>query len=304
MKTLIEKDLVYERGRPLRKYALTDEGWGVAKRIKKTAGGDDKLVDKPAEPGRFADPGSFIDLGEGTDEDDVSAPSTDHRPSNTIRASRNFESGSVIAGHRLGGNPSDKFGVIAAAKERNNRHSRMNDFEFLELLSSSPPHPTLAAKSIGVGNTGLTDSNKESRQSNTSNPVQNPPNDASYSTKSDFPPFQPVRLNPGSFTVQLVLDNREVRAKTDRDYIQDELRKKGVKPIVRPLELGDALWVAKCTHPATLSLYGEEGDEVVLDWIVERKRLDDLVGSIKDGRFHEQKVRNRETQPWRLLTEG
>ena len=31
----------------------------------------------------------------------------------------------------------------------------------------------------------------------------------------------------------------------------------------------------------------------MLDWIVERKRLDDLVGSIKDGRFHEQKFRLR-----------
>jgi crossover junction endonuclease MUS81 len=31
----------------------------------------------------------------------------------------------------------------------------------------------------------------------------------------------------------------------------------------------------------------------MLDWIVERKRLDDLIGSIKDGRFHEQKFRLR-----------
>ena len=31
--------------------------------------------------------------------------------------------------------------------------------------------------------------------------------------------------------------------------------------------------------------------EMVLDYIIERKRMDDLVGSIIDGRFHEQKVR-------------
>jgi hypothetical protein len=30
--------------------------------------------------------------------------------------------------------------------------------------------------------------------------------------------------------------------------------------------------------------------EVVLDYIVERKRMDDLAGSITDGRFNEQKV--------------
>lgn len=110
-----------------------------------------------------------------------------------------------------------------------------------------------------------------------------------------FPIFQPIRLQPGSFTVQLVLDNREMRAKNDRDYIQDELVKKGIKPIVRPLEVGDFLWVAKCNDPAFLARHDEEGDEVMLDYVVERKRLDDLCGSIKDGRFHEQKFRLRKS---------
>ncbi len=44
MKTLIDKDLVYERGRPLRKYALTEDGWEVAKRIRKP-----KAVDRALE---------------------------------------------------------------------------------------------------------------------------------------------------------------------------------------------------------------------------------------------------------------
>ncbi len=33
-----------------------------------------------------------------------------------------------------------------------------------------------------------------------------------------------------------------------------------------------------------------ERRELVLDYIVERKRMDDLCSSIKDGRFKEQKV--------------
>lgn len=37
MKTLITKELVYEQGRPLRKYALTEEGWECAKRIRNTS---------------------------------------------------------------------------------------------------------------------------------------------------------------------------------------------------------------------------------------------------------------------------
>lgn len=34
MKTLMEKDLIFERGRPLRKYGLTEDGWEVARRIR------------------------------------------------------------------------------------------------------------------------------------------------------------------------------------------------------------------------------------------------------------------------------
>lgn len=106
-------------------------------------------------------------------------------------------------------------------------------------------------------------------------------------------PGKPIILPPNSFTVELILDSREVRAKNDRDYISKELETKGITTQVRALELGDAMWVAKCKDPDYLSRYGEEGDEVMLDWIVERKRLDDLIGSIKDGRFHEQKFRLR-----------
>ena len=36
MKTLIDKDLVDERGRPTRKYSLTDEGWKVARGINRS----------------------------------------------------------------------------------------------------------------------------------------------------------------------------------------------------------------------------------------------------------------------------
>jgi crossover junction endonuclease MUS81 len=106
-----------------------------------------------------------------------------------------------------------------------------------------------------------------------------------------LPEFSPVVLEPATFTVELVLDIREIRAKVDRDYMQEHLIKSGVKPIMRALALGDVTWVAKLKQPGLLSRRGCEGDEVVLDYIVERKRLDDLVSSIKDRRFIEQKFR-------------
>lgn len=106
--------------------------------------------------------------------------------------------------------------------------------------------------------------------------------------------IQPVPIPPKTFTIQLILDTREVRSSKDRDYISNGLSKRGVNPEVRALELGDAMWVAKAHDSGALrAQHGEENDEIVLDWIVERKRLDDLVGSIKDGRFHEQKFRLR-----------
>lgn len=115
------------------------------------------------------------------------------------------------------------------------------------------------------------------------------------SDESSLPTFTPITVPAHTFTVELVLDIREIRATKDRDYMQNELIKRGVKPIMRALELGDVLWVAKLVDPQLLPRSGCEGDEVVLDWIVERKRLDDLVGSIKDGRFHEQKFRLRKS---------
>lgn len=214
MKTLIQKDLVYEHGRPLRKYALTEEGWEVAKRIKKT------LETRPNEP---------------------------VAPSATVRAEQPIRH-TAIPSVALDEGP-----------------------DIVRLGSESPP-PSLPTTYQATG--------PQLGQ----NPLTRAPGD---------PRVRTIVLPPGSFTVQLVLDTREVRTSTDRDYISTELRKKGIVPQVRALELGDAIWVAKCHDPHYLSRFGEEGDEIMLDWIVERKRLDDLIGSIKDGRFHEQKFRLR-----------
>ncbi|KAJ5390438.1 Crossover junction endonuclease mus81 [Penicillium cataractarum] len=199
MKTLIQKDLVTERGRPLRKYALSEEGWEVAKRIQKTLPGASKNIAAPTESSSRIQP---------------------------------TQMGPAVGNRSPPGDEDDGDVVIQA-------------------------QPTSF-----LGQSAHTDG-----------------------------PTEPITLPPGSFTIELVLDTREVRSKDDRDYIANELIKKGITPQVRALELGDIMWVAKCRDPAYLTRYGEEGNEVMLDWIVERKRLDDLIGSIKDGRFHEQKFR-------------
>ncbi len=89
---------------------------------------------------------------------------------------------------------------------------------------------------------------------------------------------------PGSFKVILVIDNREVKSQDERNFFQEQISLLGVESCVRPLTIGDALWIAKNL---------KTGQETILNYILERKRLDDLMQSIKDGRYEEQKVRMR-----------
>ncbi|KAI9368357.1 crossover junction endonuclease mus81 [Aspergillus egyptiacus] len=207
MKTLLQKELVYTQGHPLKKYSLTEEGWEVAKAIMKT--------NQKSNQNTLSF-GSQLDVP-------VSAPGNSRR---------NDSSG-----------PSTGTTSLPFAHPRNGDGRQMSQNILDEDIADEP--------------------------------------------------VTPIAIPPGSFTVQLVLDTREVRTSKDRDYISNELVRKGITPEVRALEVGDTMWVAKFHDPTFLSKYGEEGDEVMLDWIVERKRLDDLIGSIKDGRFHEQKFRLR-----------
>lgn len=320
MTTLVNKDLVQEKGRPLRKYALTEDGWEVARRIKAVQAGE---IGGNATNGSRNRPGSdssknlgskgqtggavdrFLDLEDDFEEEEPLRSLA--ICSASAKNTKQPEPTSSPSGQRLGGAPTDKYGTLSKSKARERSVDPKRNV--VELLSS--PEPEIAPDMPWV----LSNFDQDSRSSTSksaSKPLQqmsNPPSSAllqatnktsmPQADSSDespiLPTFDPIRLAPESFTVHLVLDNREVRTKDDRDYIAEELTKKDTKPLVRPLELGDFFWVAKCHDPDLLSRYGEEGSEICLDWIVERKRLDDLVGSITDGRFQEQKFRLRKS---------
>ena len=110
-------------------------------------------------------------------------------------------------------------------------------------------------------------------------------NIASTTSIPDFHPSQAIIYPAGSYDIRLVLDTREVESKSSRDDFSDKLRAKGIEVETRALRLGDVMWIAKRRD----GMGGEE-DECVLDYVVERKRLDDLCHSIKDGRYTEQCV--------------
>ncbi|KND02828.1 uncharacterized protein SPPG_01909 [Spizellomyces punctatus DAOM BR117] len=96
----------------------------------------------------------------------------------------------------------------------------------------------------------------------------------------------PLRYAAGRFDIYIVVDTREVKLKKDRSYIQEQLEMHGIKTLTRSLTVGDFLWVAKLRGDAS-----NEGQEVVLDYVIERKTMDDLIASIKDSRFKDQKLR-------------
>lgn len=103
----------------------------------------------------------------------------------------------------------------------------------------------------------------------------------------DFNISNALVIPANDYDVIMILDNREKesRSAAGRDKIEDALLQKGVKVEVRPLHLGDVAWIARRRDGV-----GGEDDECSLDYVCERKRLDDLCASIRDGRFTEQSV--------------
>ncbi|XP_007578873.1 crossover junction endonuclease MUS81 isoform X2 [Poecilia formosa] len=101
-------------------------------------------------------------------------------------------------------------------------------------------------------------------------------------------------LLPGTYDVILCVDFIETTGGSHyrKQELVKELQRNGVGFDVRKLNVGDFLWVAReKVAPVPGQLRAPAGRELVLDYIIERKRMDDLCGSIIDGRFREQKFR-------------
>lgn len=66
----------------------------------------------------------------------------------------------------------------------------------------------------------------------------------------------------------------------------------GVECMLDTLNLGDFVWVAReKTQKDFRHLEQRRGLMLVLDHVLERKRMDDLASSIMDGRYVDQKYR-------------
>ena len=285
MKTLQNKDLVVEWGRPTKKYGLSEAGWEVAKKVKATT--SDTTVSAAITESDRSMQAVQSSLNKVVDFEDVLDDEA-AQIAQAIRASLEDHTSQGLQTRAKPRNSQSKDIIPEVGPPLALSQTAVSS-EFLELLSSPAVGQSRQSRPWAGSSIHIQDLTTPKEKEQISN--QSSARPKFNTTQDSMPLFQPLCLAAGTFTVELVLDNREVRSKTDRDYIQEELRIRGVQPIVRSLDLGDALWVAKCKDPRLLSRLGEEGDEVILDWIVERKRLDDLVSSIKDGRFQEQKFR-------------
>ncbi|KAM7358497.1 prolyl-tRNA synthetase 2-like protein, mitochondrial isoform 2-T5 [Cochliomyia hominivorax] len=92
-----------------------------------------------------------------------------------------------------------------------------------------------------------------------------------------------VTMSPGTYKIILLVDTQETKGKNKKslDQTRGYLESLDVEYEIRRLTVGDFLWIAR----------DKENNELVLPYIIERKRMDDLASSIRDGRFHEQKHR-------------
>lgn len=88
-----------------------------------------------------------------------------------------------------------------------------------------------------------------------------------------------VELKAGTYDIILIVDQRE-----KIDIISPD---GSIKIETRTLACGDFIWIAR---PKGVSSYDRTRD-IILDYVIERKRLDDLASSIFDGRFEQQKLR-------------
>lgn len=144
----------------------------------------------------------------------------------------------------------------------------------LELEDSQPRFTPTSHKSPGTS------------PSRTENDSGNDQIYSSVAAQNYLQPFQPWVLPAGSYDIFMVLDIREGRQ--SNEALIPDLEARGVNIESRALAIGDVAWIARKKHVDGLG--GPQ--ECVLDFIVERKRMDDLVTSVKDGRFHEQKVQS------------
>ncbi|OMH83600.1 Crossover junction endonuclease mus-81 [Zancudomyces culisetae] len=123
--------------------------------------------------------------------------------------------------------------------------------------------------------------------------------------------FSPIMVEASTYSITLLIDNREIRSSVEREYTLNTLLNYGITDVeITTLPVGDYAWIARpkstiCfDNPGSSSITDStnfsasracttitSSDAIILDTLIERKTYDDLYASIIDGRISEQKNR-------------
>jgi hypothetical protein len=152
--------------------------------------------------------------------------------------------------------------------------------------AAAPPARALSADGTMRGDSR---SSRSSRRSSATAASASAATSSSASTAAETPLEQQQKLRD-LWEVVLIVDQREVRSRRDRDYLRARLLEAGVHCEVRQLDLGDMLWIARRREGAHASA-AERAAEIMVGHIVERKKVSDLAASIIGRRYKDQKRR-------------
>lgn len=97
-----------------------------------------------------------------------------------------------------------------------------------------------------------------------------------------LPPRNSSEKFEETYDVILILDDRENFGSRSKKVVDSLNSQFNVQVEVRRLPVGDGIWIVRDK---------QSNKEYVLDFIVERKRVDDLCSSIRDNRYRDQKLK-------------
>jgi ERCC4-type nuclease len=155
--------------------------------------------------------------------------------------------------------------------------------------STKPPRPPIVSKPVPILiPKEIVKSTPVSTMEEISTLSQDPNSDSMDSYLVPLITPQTVQIPPNEpFEIILLVDIREKINRKDRSqWWFDQLTKQGLKCDQRQNEIGDFMWIARF----------KDKQEIVLDFIVERKAIDDLSSSILSERFEEQKFRMKRSK--------
>jgi len=306
VKTLLKHELVTKWSNPA-KFKVTDKGRQLAVRILRMEKGGFELSDGLAD--------SHLEEKNNSSDDD-----------DDMRRAKNLSMQSLQADFSLGSSFASDFSPEPVVKSNGGSSSSQSN-AFVKGKAQSDrsevvaPLPGTSKQSLSRGQKEPTKSTSLPSKTATVAPSSNKATESIASTRADSLPLpmrlqemarqasqsaRPIKdtftpqfkLSRGRFDILLCVDNTETTGggaggrKSLKTETVRHLKNAGVQYDQRGLNIGDFLWVAREKLQEVGGQFTQpKPRELVLPFLVERKRQDDLWASVKDGRYDEQKFR-------------